>query len=702
MTFSSIVFLSLFFLFQQCLAVAVRLQQRDSTYDVASTLVVTATAGDQAVVTFYPSRISDPAFWTLSTPTTTISPSSTRVIGPLGYEWVALPSVVSPPAIPIDAPYPIPGNITTTFFQSPSGSDLLPSATEISISAPLKTITRGNTPQLSNASHETRGSAIFTGTTPATSLSNSIPFKTVVSSIPILSSARSNGEVFSSIGSFSSSNDFGGVSSINFSLTPASSNSFPLPTDDKPSSVPLSSGAGSTRSIPWFTGSNSNSILPPTSLGSTRSIPLGTGRSSIPLSSLGSAPQTIPQETDASSSRVFSQPVISSNSNRPGTGTSSGSIFSPTGIPSTSVRLGTGVTSPTPLSHLTASTTLSDASPSTAVSTDTSVSNGVSSASVGYSSAPVSGAFSATPTEPTQAFPSYEAPTGVVTGVAATSEAAQLSGLFFAIYANRDHITDSNLKQHYIDSVRKTKEETDALFNALDVKPEADPACLNTKRRRHIISERKLRLLIRKRSLISGITDLVGDAAKLLSCATKVVDNLVKAVEAPVPPISEIEVLTDTLNDIGEDLKKEDESPSNSPSATQPSATQETTTQESTASSTASSCKVSSAIPRCTETVTLSTSFISGTPTVQALTTEVCTTITACGESASTVFTTVSTGTSTGGIVCATSCVECANPVVKRSGPLYERSLDDPNDFDSNNQYVLEQSWFIFIRICMF
>ncbi|KAI4210300.1 MAG: hypothetical protein LQ351_006824 [Letrouitia transgressa] len=381
----------------------------------------------------------------------------------------------------------------------------------------------------------------------------------MVSNTPILSSAGSSGEAVSLIGSFSNSYDFGNVSSISFSLTPASSNSFPLPTD---------------------------------------------------------------------------------------------------AVPSTSVRLGTGV-----------SATLSDASPSTGVSIDTSASNGVSSASIGYSSAPVNGAFRATPTEPTQAFPSYEAPTRVVTGIAATSKAAQLSGLFFAIYANRDHITDSNLKQDYIDSVRKTKEETDALFNALDVKLEVDPACLNTKQRRHIISEK----------------NLVGDAAKLLSCATKVVDNLVKAVEAPVPPISEIEILTDTLNDIAEDLKKRMRAP------TQPSATQETTTQDNTASSTASSCGVSSAIPRCTETVTLSTSFISGTPTVQALTTEVCATITACGESASTAFTTVSTGTSTGGIVRATSCVECANPVVKRSGSLYERSLDDPGDFDSNNQYVLEQ-----------
>ncbi|MCJ1345855.1 hypothetical protein MMC31_004064 [Peltigera leucophlebia] len=234
-----------------------------------------------------------------------------------------------------------------------------------------------------------------------------------------------------------------------------------------------------------------------------------------------------------------------------------------------------------------------------------------------------------------------------------SSEAAQLTGLFFAIYANRNRIIDVNLKQKYIDDVRRTKEETDSLFNALDIKLDPIPKCSNTKR---------------KRDLLSGITGLLGDAVKLLSCTTEVVNNLVRAVEAPVPIISDIESLTNTLNEIAQDLEKEDQNPSNSPSESQPSSTQ-----ESTASSSAPS-------------------------TVQGITTQVCTTITACGESASTAFTTVSTATSTTGVVCATDCAACANPVVKRDNPPYQReplekrSLDDPDDFDSANQYVVEQN----------
>ena len=145
--------------------------------------------------------------------------------------------------------------------------------------------------------------------------------------------------------------------------------------------------------------------------------------------------------------------------------------------------------------------------------------------------------------------------------------------LFFAIYSSRNHITDSEFKQQYIDDVKKVKQETDSLFNSLKVKPVADKDCSNLKRKRTAITEQDLRLLISKRSIISGLTDLVKDAANLLSCASKVVDNLVKAVEDPLPPISEIENLTDTLNELGKDLQEEDNKPSGSKSASQQSTT---------------------------------------------------------------------------------------------------------------------------------
>lgn len=57
------------------------------------------------------------------------------------------------------------------------------------------------------------------------------------------------------------------------------------------------------------------------------------------------------------------------------------------------------------------------------------------------------------------------------------------------------------------------------------------------------ISERRWRGLIFERSIISGLTDLIGDAAKLLSCAVQVVDNLITAVEVAAPILAEIELL---------------------------------------------------------------------------------------------------------------------------------------------------------------
>lgn len=53
------------------------------------------------------------------------------------------------------------------------------------------------------------------------------------------------------------------------------------------------------------------------------------------------------------------------------------------------------------------------------------------------------------------------------------------------------------------------------------------------------------------------------------------VDNLVKAVGDPLPPISEIETLTDTLNELGKDLQEEGEEPSNSKSASEHLSTRE-------------------------------------------------------------------------------------------------------------------------------
>jgi hypothetical protein len=217
-----------------------------------------------------------------------------------------------------------------------------------------------------------------------------------------------------------------------------------------------------------------------------------------------------------------------------------------------------------------------------------------------------------------------------------------LGGLFLGRQANRQLLKDPKLRSQYIDDVKKTKDETLALFNDLDVKP-PETACSNTIRKRGAISERQLRSLLRNRSIISSIadaiSDAIGDVAKLVSCALNVVNNLVDSVEADVIDVELIENLTDTLAEIGKDLEDENE---NTKSSTKDSST------TGSASSSSSSCTASTAIPRCTETVSFSTSFISGVAssyTVATITETSCstTTIAGCTGTGSTVTTSAST-----------------------------------------------------------
>jgi len=108
-------------------------------------------------------------------------------------------------------------------------------------------------------------------------------------------------------------------------------------------------------------------------------------------------------------------------------------------------------------------------------------------------------------------------PTSTISDAAATTEAVLIGNLLAGLRSNRQWVTDPKLRSEYIDNVKKTKDETLALFNDLNVKPDPDPECSKTKRKRNAVSERKLRSLLRDRSLISGLTDLVGNVAKLLS-----------------------------------------------------------------------------------------------------------------------------------------------------------------------------------------
>lgn len=136
------------------------------------------------------------------------------------------------------------------------------------------------------------------------------------------------------------------------------------------------------------------------------------------------------------------------------------------------------------------------------------------------------------------------------------------------------------------------------------------------------------------------MADLIGDAAKLISCAVNVVNNLVDSVEAPVPPIGVVETLTDTLAEIGKDLEEEDKDDESSSTEQSSSA--------SSSSSTSSSCTGSTAVPVCTQTVSLSTSFMSGGTssfTVATITKTACSTTTLAGcTGAGTTATTTTSG----------------------------------------------------------
>jgi hypothetical protein len=265
-----------------------------------------------------------------------------------------------------------------------------------------------------------------------------------------------------------------------------------------------------------------------------------------------------------------------------------------------------------------------------------------------------SGIWSDTSTATPVSFTWFDIPTSTISNTAATSEGVFLGGLFSALHANRQWLTDPKLKSQYIDDVKKAQAETLALFNDLNVKPpEVDCSNTKRKRKRNALSERQLRALLHDRSIISSITgaisDAVGDVAKLISCAVGVVGNLAKSIEAGVTDIDEIQNLTDTLAEIGKDLEDEDDTKSSS-----------TERPSSSTSLSSSSCTGSTAVPICTQTVSLSTSFLSGGTssfTVSTITKTKCITTTIAGCTGTGKTTTVTTSTANSGYILATEAI---------------------------------------------
>ena len=264
--------------------------------------------------------------------------------------------------------------------------------------------------------------------------------------------------------------------------------------------------------------------------------------------------------------------------------------------------------------------------------------------------------------DPATVFPTFVAPTTTISAPEETSAAIDIGPVLLWLFDNRNLIEIEDRKQEYIDNVEETFNDITGLFTNLPNKPEVPSECSG---------------LVAKRSLISGILDLLDDAAKLITCATQVVTNLVEQVKIVPPPINVVTSLTDNLKDLTDKLKELEQDQPDDPtqSEDQPTETEEPT-------STATSSCTQTEVPKCTETVSLSTSFdAQGSSTVETVTSTECVTITACDAEATTETTTASTTTSAAGVVCEVgSCTgdSCNLPAPERRRGLPADVLAEP------------------------
>jgi hypothetical protein len=174
-------------------------------------------------------------------------------------------------------------------------------------------------------------------------------------------------------------------------------------------------------------------------------------------------------------------------------------------------------------------------------------------------------------------------------------DAVVLGGLFLVLHANRKWLTDAKLKTQYIDSVKKSRDETLALIKSFDVQSPEVPECSSTKKKRSNPSENRFRPGLEERDLISGAINFVKGAVnhvtKIVGCAGSVIKNVVVAVEKSTPNLNEIENLTDTLAEIGKILEEKNEN--------KPTSTKEKSSSTTSSFSSSSLCSASNTITDC-------------------------------------------------------------------------------------------------------
>ncbi|QKX61405.1 uncharacterized protein TRUGW13939_08553 [Talaromyces rugulosus] len=197
--------------------------------------------------------------------------------------------------------------------------------------------------------------------------------------------------------------------------------------------------------------------------------------------------------------------------------------------------------------------------------------------------------------------------------------------IFGGLVKDGDHALDNrNTKTDYLNKIKTTKDEIKDYLDKLPDQPDVKGVqCSGNKR---------------KRSLLSSISGLAGNIGKLVTCADQVLDNIDHVVKGVHPDIKEFGDLTDAIDEIGKDIRETDDNNKQSSAKQSDHSTQTTN-----ASEPESSCTKTTA-PVCTVTVYLSTShFPSGSgSTLLTKTKTKCDTTTACSAKPTTQTTTIS------------------------------------------------------------
>ncbi|KAI1130171.1 hypothetical protein F5Y10DRAFT_289974 [Nemania abortiva] len=418
----------------------------------------------------------------------------------------------------------------------------------------------------------------------------------------------------------------------------------------------LSIGTSSTL-LPFTTSgatpSNSSISLSTTAVSSSTSLPFSPGNSASLTGSssliASSSPGSSTIAPESSSDPLSTIPSSFTNS-------SSTVALSPTGSPTTVPISSSGSLSTNPSSS-------TDSAPSSSSATSTT-----------QTTQGTTEQFSLTPVA---SFPAYTAPTATIAGTAETSIVVAIAPLFAAIRDNRGSLLDSQTKQQYIKDVTNTRNQIESLNDNLADKSEPPSECSSTSG---------------SGSLISGILNVLTTPSKLIGCAAKVASNLVNSVNVDPPNIAEIEVLTDTLDDIANQLQNSRNNPSNSdqqPSSTGQSTKDSTTPSSATGTTSSSTSECSTTVaPSCAETITLSTLLYTDKPTtsseVKTITTTTCVSITASCAQATTATTTVSTASTSSSAtwICDQTCAAGGCALSKRTA----QTPDPAPDSDGQSQ----------------